>query len=67
MIMESLQMAEELPPSRQGKKSFVVWMEPDQHFKLKDIAHHAGKKSINELVLEGVDHVIDKYQRKVKR
>ena len=66
MVVGALPMAEDLPPSRQGKKSFVVWMDPEQHFTLKDIAHHA-HKPINDLVLEGIEHVVAKYQRKVKR
>ena len=66
MDLDSLPMAEDLPPSRKGKKSFVVWMDPELHFTLKDIAHHVGKP-INELVIEGIGHVISKHERKVKR
>lgn len=65
MTVGAIEMPE-LPPSRQGKKSFVVWMTPEMHFALKEIALHTGK-SFNDLAIEGLEHVSAKYRKKLDK
>lgn len=50
------------PPSRQGKEAFTLWYLPDMKKRLSHLAVDLGR-SKNDLILEGIEHVLNKYSK----